>query len=373
MKYITLVTLSVICTTVFGQDHEIKTLPIGSPAPDFVLPGTDNRNYSLADFAQFELLAVIFTCNHCPTAQAYEDRIIKMVEEYRPKGVGFVAISPNDPDAVSLSELGYSDLGDSMDDMKVRVKDKGYNFPYLFDGDLQATSIIYGAMATPHVFLFDQERVLRYSGRIDDTEDPYVQPGTTDLHNAIESLFEGGKVSAATTKTFGCSIKWSWKNEWIEKQRNEWSAEPVSLEELDLEGVKELIANQTDKLMLINVWATWCGPCVMEFPSFVEIHRMYRGRDFEFVSITTDKPSQKAKALAKLTAFEGSNRNFIFTGKDIYQLIEAVDPAWQGALPYTMLIEPGGKVLKRIPGIVTPQALKKQIVEYVGRYYADNK
>src|SRR5262249_42580953 len=119
----------------------LKTLPIGSAAPDFNLPGVDGRDYGLQNFADAPILIVIFTCNHCPTAQAYEDRIIKLHADYRDKGVALVAISPNDPRAVRLDELGYTDLSDSMDEMKVRAKDKGFKFPYLHDGETQKTSI----------------------------------------------------------------------------------------------------------------------------------------------------------------------------------------------------------------------------------------
>ena len=373
MKCTVLLSSILISVVLNAQEIQIMTLKPGSAAIDFNLPGTDGKNYTLEDFSEYPLLVVLFTCNHCPTAQAYEERIIRLVGEYGPKGVGFVAVSPNDPDAVSLSELGYSDLGDSMEDMKMRAKEAGYNFPYLYDGETQRTSIAYGPVATPHVFVFDEKRMLQYSGRIDDTEDPYVTPKTTDLRNALDALLNGQRISESVTKTFGCSIKWSWKDAWMEKQRAEWATEPVSLEELNLEGVKDLINNPSDKLLLINIWATWCGPCIIEFPSFIEIHRMYRGRDFEFISVTTDKLSHKDKALDELKKFQASNRNYIFSGNDIYALIEAVDPAWQGALPYTMLIEPGGKVLERYPGIITPMVLKRRIVGYLGRYYADNK
>src|SRR5688572_16557927 len=105
------------------------TLAIGSKAPDFKLPGVDGKTYSLASFSKSKLLVIIFTCNHCPTAQAYEDRMIQLTKEYTPKGVAFLAISPNDPDAVRLDELGYSDMGDTFDEMKLRSKQKKYNFP----------------------------------------------------------------------------------------------------------------------------------------------------------------------------------------------------------------------------------------------------
>ena len=135
------------------------------------------------------MLVVIFTCNHCPTAQAYEDRMIQLHKDYKDRQVALVAISPNDPLAVRLDELGYTDLGDSLEDMKLRAKDKKFAFPYLFDGENQKVSRAYGVMATPHVFIFDQQRQLRYVGRIDDNEQGRVQ--SRDAQNAIEALLAG--------------------------------------------------------------------------------------------------------------------------------------------------------------------------------------
>jgi hypothetical protein len=109
----------------------------------------------------------------------------------------------------------------------------------------------------------------------------------------------------------------------------------------------------------------------MEFPDFITIDRMYRGRDFEFISISTDKPERKEKALSFLKKQEASNQNFIFSGSDIYQLIEAIDPDWKGALPYTLLVEPGGKIIYHVQGVIDPLQLKKQIVDHplIGRYF----
>src|ERR1700752_930901 len=109
------------------------TLALGSAAPDFKLPGVDGKTYRLKDFADAKVLVVLFTCNHCPTAQAYEGRIIKMHADYKDRGVALVAISPNDPRAVRLDELGYTDLSDSLAEMKIRARDRGLRFPYLYD------------------------------------------------------------------------------------------------------------------------------------------------------------------------------------------------------------------------------------------------
>lgn len=354
-----------------AQEKKIEPLGLGMLAPDFDLPGVDGRNYTLQDFDGYKMLAVIFTCNHCPTAQAYERRIIDIVAEYRPKGVGFVAISPNSPPAISLAELGYSDLSDDLRSMKIRAKEMQYNFPYLYDGESQKVSIAYGPAATPQVFIFDHNRKLAYRGRIDDTENPYISVNQTDMRNALDALLKNQAPSVATTKTFGCSIKWAWKDEWTKKLLQDWAQDPVSLDELDLEGARKLLKNETENYLLVNLWATWCGPCVIEFPEFVTMDRMYRGRNFEFVSISADKSSQKDKALSFLQKKEASNRNYIFDG-EIYDLIEVVDKDWQGAIPYTVLIAPGGKVVYKVDGTIEPLALRKEIVGKLGRYYADN-
>ncbi|HEX7583981.1 MAG TPA: redoxin domain-containing protein [Prolixibacteraceae bacterium] len=350
--------------------EEPVTLAIGKQAPDFSLKGTDGKIYSLKSFSKAKVLVVIFSANHCPTAQAYEDRIIAVTRDYKPKGVEVVMISSNNTQALNLSELGYTDLGDTYEEMIIRYKDKKFNFPYLYDSDDQKTALAYGPVATPHAFVFDSDRKLKYEGRIDPSEKPGTGHGE-DLRNAIDAVLSGKNPNPATTKVFGCSMKWSWKKEYTVQLYKKWAALPVALDEISVEGVQELIQNKGQKLRLINVWATWCGPCTMEFPDFITIDRMYRGRDFEFISISTDKPERKEKVLTFLKAQEASNKNYIFSGSDIYQLIEAVDPDWKGALPYTLLIEPGGKIVYRQQGPIDPLKLKKLIVDHplIGRYF----
>ena len=350
---------------------EHKTLPVGAQAPDFSLPGTDGKTYSLASFSKADVLVIVFTCNHCPTAQAYEDRIIQLTNDYAPKNVAVVAIMPNDPVSINLDELGYTDMGDSFDEMKERAKEKKFNFPYLYDGETEKASLEYGPIATPHVFIFDKKRILRYSGRIDDMEKPTKTPTQYDTRNAIDALLAGKPVPVATTKVFGCSIKWAEKSDWINRSKEAWAKEPVRLDTISEAGLRELLKNNSDKLRLINVWATWCGPCVTEFPEFVSMNRMYRKRDFEFISISADEPAKQSKALQFLQKQEASNRNYIFSGDNKYKLIEAIDPNWQGALPYTLLVEPGGKIVFAKEGIIDPFEMKKAIVDnrYIGRYY----
>lgn len=350
---------------------EYKTLELGANAPDFSLPGVDGKTYTLSSFKDAKILAIVFTCNHCPTAQAYEDRIIQLTKDYGDKRVAVVAISPNDPKSVNLNELGYTDLSDSYEEMKIRAKQKGYNFPYLYDGETQSVSKKYGPVATPHIFIFDKNRKLVYQGRIDDVENPAKKPNNLDARNVIEALMNGQEIKTSTTKVFGCSVKWAEKKETVQKVYDKWATEPVNVEMIDESGLKDLLKNKSDKLRLINVWATWCGPCVAEFADFITINRMYRGRDFEFISVSADSPTNKEKVLKFLQKQQASNKNYLFSIDDKYKLIELIDPKWQGALPYTILVEPGGKIVYAKQSTIDPDEMKKMIVDnrLIGRYY----
>ena len=344
------------------------TLEIGARAPDFNLPGVDGKNYKLASFAKADILVVIFTCNHCPTAQAYEERMKKLVADYKSKGVTVVAISPNDPRAVRLDELGYSDLNDSLEEMKIRAKDKKFNFPYLYDGDKQKVSRAYGPVTTPHVFIFDKERKLRYVGRIDDSERS-KRVKSRDTRNAIEALLAGREVPVKKTRTFGCSIKWSDKRDSVKRAFESWAKEPVSMEMIDAKGIRELVKNDSGKLRLFNIWATWCGPCVIEFDELVAINRMYRRRDFELITISADSPERKDSVLSFLKKKQASCKNYLFESEDKYELMEAVDRVSPGGIPYTILIKPGGQIIYRRVGLINPLELKRVIVGYLGRTY----
>src|SRR5262245_8959668 len=347
---------------------EHKPLEIGQPAPDFELPGADGKSYKLADFKDAKLLVIVFTCNHCPTAQAYEDRIIALDRDFKDRGVKLVAISPNDPLAIRLDELSWTDLSDSLEEMKIRAKDKDYRFPYLYDGKTPKSSEASGAQATPHVFIFDRDRNLRYQGRIDNSDIHEVT--AHEARDAIEALLAGKPVPVETTRVFGCSTKWSDKRSTVITADKHWDAEPVDLETIDVDAVRKLAAHNTEKLLLVNLWATWCGPCVQELPELGVINHMYRARPFRFVTISVDEASAKDDALAALKKARASSTNYLFTGTDKDKLAESLDPKWPGPLPYTVLIAPGGKVLYRHAGALEAVELKRAIADYLGRTYA---
>lgn len=349
--------------------YDPKTIEIGTSAPDFKLKGVDKKMYSLKNFKNADILVVLFTCNHCPTAQAYEDRIIKFVNDYKNKNVKLVAISPNADKAVRFDELGWTDLSDSYEEMIIRHKDRGYNFPYLYDGETQTVSKAYGAVATPHVFVFDKARKLRYQGRIDDDEH-IGREKVLDLRNAVDAMIAGKEVPVKTTKVFGCSVKWLDKSASKVAEVDKWKTEPVSLEKADLASLKALVKNEGNtKYRLINLWATWCGPCVTEFSGLVQSDHMYRRRDFEFVSVSIDDPKNYDKALAFLKTEMASNKNLIYDGTDKYALIEAIDPNWQGAIPYTLLVSPEGKIVFKQMGLIDIRKMRKAVADHIGRHY----
>lgn len=369
---ISLILALLLCGPVFcfaADEH--KTLATGAQAPEFSLPGIDGKTYTLQSFKNAKVLVVVFMCNHCPTSQAYEDRVIKLTSDYAAKGVDVVAINPNNPASLRYDELGYSDLGDSFEEMKTRAKDKGFNFPYLYDGETEVASIKYGPVATPHIFVFDKDRKLRYNGRIDDMENPAKTPKSQDARNAIDAVLAGKEVTVPVTKTFGCSVKWAEKKDWIDKAQVQWAKEPVKLDTISAAGIATVVKNHSDRLRMINLWATWCGPCVAEFDDLVTLNRLYRDRGLEFVSISADDPANKDKALKFLQRKQSSGTNYIYTGDDKYKMIEAVDPKWDGALPYTMLVDPDGKVVYSHQGAIDIEEVKKVIWNnpMMGRIY----
>ena len=350
---------------------DVRTLEIEEPAPELNLPGVDGKTYRLDDFADAKVLVVVFTCNHCPTAQAYENRIIKLEADYRSKGVQLIAISPNDPRAVRLDELGYSDLGDSFEDMKRHARRRGFKFPYLYDGETQRVSTSFGALTTPHVFIFDQQRRLCYNGRIDDSD--VKPPKSHDARNAINDLLAGRPVAVPKTRVFGCSTKWADKRESAMLSVKKWEAEPVDLKQIDTDGLRKLAENKTESFRLINLWSTTCAPCISELPEFVTVNRMYRRRHFEMYTLTTDPTDRREAALTILRKNHVSCTNYIFSSDDRDKLAEALDPKWQGPVPYTILVAPGGKIVRRWKEEIDPAELKEEISTRLGKTYSSRK
>lgn len=330
-------------------DHPV--LPIGSPLPDFSLPGIDGRTHTASEYAGSRVLAVVFESNHCPVSQLYEGRIEKLHQDYRGKGVTFVAINPNNAGSVRLDELGYTDVSDSLPEMKLRAKLRGIDWPYLYDGETQGVSTKFGAVATPHIFIFDQQRKLRYQGRIDDNQREELVK-SHDARNAIDALLAGRAVPVAETKAFGCTTKWLSKSSGVEQERARIQREPVTVETAGAAELKALRANATDKVTLFYFWSQGCAACSAQFKDVENTFRMYRKRAFDLVTVNTDPPASGPAVLDFLKTQYASSRNVQLAGADRASLQAAWGGPWPAAAPLAMVIAPGGEVLYRKEGAI---------------------
>lgn len=388
MKY-----LSIICVTLLGslaitqakpnakvQKPQPKTLEIGVVAPAFTLKGVDDKEYSLDTFKDYKYLMIVFTCNHCPDARATWGRLNTFAADYEKKGVKVVAISSNAPEALMLWENGFSEFGDSFPEMKQVAERRKFVFPYLYDGDTQEVAMAYGAKATPHVFIFGPERTLLYHGQFDDGRRDPGPPANNTAQNNIDALLAGKKIEKPIMRTFGCSTKWAWKKDWVTKAQEEWDALPVTVEVADAAKVKELAANKTGKVRVINVWSTTCGPCVAEFPDLIDTYRRYQRRPFDLITISTDmkKDAESVKKFLekeqlpvsphskKAMKAEGrTTNNYHYQSSDLDALAEALDPKWEGPMPHTVVIAPNGKIVYRHTGAFDPVDLRVAIVKAI--------
>ena len=342
-------------------------LPIGAHAPDFTLPGIDGKTHSLKDYNSARILAIIFTCNHCPVAQMYEKRIKRLVADYSGHGVGFVVIMGNDDRAEKDSELGFTDVGDSFNDMKIRAAYRGLTYPYLYDGATQSVTKKYGPTATPHIFIFDQQRILRYEGRIDSNPREELA-AKHEARYALDALLAGKEVAVKSTPAMGCSTKWAFKESSVKDEDAANDAKAVTLDMVTPAELKKLLQNRgTDQILFVNFWATWCAPCVEEFPAIEKMVRWYYERDVQFVTVSINNTDEKSLVLRFLKKQHAYNKNLLLDSADAADAVAALGSSdWKGAVPYTAIIDTNGKIVYSTQaGSLDPIQVRRALLKYL--------
>ncbi len=377
MKKTALAFLSLFGSFAFA-DETPKVLPIGADLPSFSLPGIDAKIHTEEDYTGAKVLGIIFTCNHCPDSVAAAARTEQIHQDYKDKGVAIIAVNANNAKSLRPDELGYSPYNDSFEEMKPFAADYGWTFPYLYDGETQKFAIACGAQSTPHVFVFDADRKLRYTGRMDDSGRSSGPVEKSYIRDAFDALLAGSEIKEPVTRSFGCSTKWLFKGDSVAQEQKEWEAKPVTLDGLDEALAKKLRENQSGNVRVINFWSTTCGPCVAEFPALVETYRRFQNRDVDFITISMDPTEDKAKvtkflesrhaALSERTKpsmdKEGrTSNNYIWTGGNADKLAEAVFPEWTGALPLTLVISPKGEITWSNNSEIEVVELRRQILK----------
>jgi peroxiredoxin len=356
-----LLALLVVPLTGMAAEHPI--LPLGTAAPDFSLPGVDGKIHKLSDYASSKVLVVVFTCDHCPNAQMYEGRVTQLYNDYKDKGVAVVAISPNDPKAIRIDELDSSDVSDTLDEMKIRVAYKHLQYPYLYDGDTESVSRAYGPQASPHIFIFDQQRKLRYEGAIDDSYRIEFVKRHYAL-DAINTLLADQEVAIKHTGAFGCSTKWSDKEAANVAFMEKLNAQPVSVDTASAEALKALHKNADGNVRLIQFWSTRCSACLEEFAGIQDLYRMYSDRNFELVVVSMNKPDEKPIVTQWLEKTHATSRNLLFDSENTAALQKAFDPKWEAGpeVPYTILLDADGNVLYQTDKPVDQLKLRRTIL-----------
>jgi peroxiredoxin len=365
-----LLALMVLPLASFAAEHPI--LPLGSPAPDFVLPGVDGKIHKLSDYASSKLLVVVFTCDHCPNAQMYEGRVTQLYNDYKDKGVAVVAISPNDPKAIRIDELDSSDVSDTLEEMKIRVAYKHLPYPYLYDGETESVSQAYGPQASPHIFIFDQQRKLRYEGAIDDSYRIEFAKRHYAL-DAIDALLADKEVAVKHTGAFGCSTKWSDKEAANVAFMEKLNAQPISLEMVSADALKSLHTNADGNVRLIQFWSTKCSACLREFAGIQDIYRMYSDRNFELVVVSMNKPGEKPAVTQWLNKTHATSRNLLFDSDNTAALQQAFDPKWESGpkAPYTILLDADGNILYQANTPVDTLKLRRTILANLPSAYIE--
>ncbi|MBL8203190.1 MAG: redoxin domain-containing protein [Blastocatellia bacterium] len=319
-------------------------LTVGQAAPDFALKDTTGKAHSLKAY-RGQTVVIGFVGTKCPIANAYITRMNGIAAEYKARNVVFLGINSNVNEPLKL--------------VKEHAAKSKYVFSILKDNS-HVIADAYGAMVTPEMYIIDGQGVLRYHGRVDNASDE-KRVERHDLRVALDEMLAGKPISKPDLKAFGCVIKRANEKAMAMSQKSAPATEsPVAL--LKPADFHKLKADSQGKVLLINFWATWCAPCVAEFPEFVMIDKTYRAKGVRMVSISTDDKSDLEGAVIPfLKKQKAEFESFLSDSDDPQELIDVVDKNWSGALPATFVFDKQGKLVFTKYGIIDREELLKTL------------
>jgi peroxiredoxin len=321
-------------------------LTVGQPAPDFALKDTTGKAHSLKAY-RGQTVVIGFVGTKCPIANAYITRMNSIAAEYKAKNVVFLGINSNVNEPLKL--------------VKAHAAKSKYVFSILKD-DGNVVADAYGASVTPEMYIIDGTGVLRYHGRVDNASDER-RVERHDLRVALDEMLAGKPISKPDLKAFGCVIKRAGVSETTKLQKpvqTPATASPIAL--LKPADFHKLKTDSQGKVLLINFWATWCAPCIAEFPEFVMIDKNYRSKGVRMVAISTDEKSDIESAVIPfLKKQKAEFESFVSDADDPQELIDVVDKNWSGALPATFVFDKQGKLIFTKYGIIDREELLKTL------------
>jgi len=296
----------------------------GDKAPKFKLFGVDYKYHQLSDYADSKATVVVFTCNSCPVAKAYEDDLIALAKEYQPKGIQFLAINPNPADKMPA---------DSFPKMKERAEQKGFPYPYLYD-ETQEVAHAYGAKVTPHIFVVGPEGTVVYEGSVDNRHE-----SPNYLANALDNILAGKKVENPSLAPFGCSVKYR-------QAQGE-----VSVKAVTASGLRDVLKAHRGKVLLVDFWATWCGPCREQFPKLAKWQKEYDEAGLQVISVSLDELSAKdGKVKEWLQQYEADLETLILDVPNHSDFVQSWSSKWEGAIPALFIFDREGNMTHQVLG-----------------------
>ena len=340
---ITIFTFSISLLAVGPQNvpAQSSALPIGTAAPDFTLKDVSGKTHSLAMY-RGKTVVVAFFSTQCPIVNAYHARIRSLAADFQQRGVVLLGV--------------YSNGNESLAAVKIKAAEQKFSFPVLRD-DGNTVADLFNAQSTPEMFVIDGEGRLRYHGRIDNSPEP-SRVKRNDLREALEEVLAGKEVSVTETRAFGCQLKRlkaTAENKAMARQKKPAASGVALLKPAEFAA---LLEQSKGKVLLVNFWATWCGPCVAEFPEFVMLDQKYRNRGVRIISISADEIADR---LTKVEPFIKEQKAgfevFVQDVDDPEDMIKQFTKDWSGALPATFVFDRHGKVVFSVLGIIDREKL----------------